>query len=315
MMNSVDVNLDSKVHAVKKHNRKQSMKNKKIVSSIIAYAVLIILSIIWLYPVVWIILSAFRGQYNDAGNFVGIPQSNYFPTGFSFESFRRLFTPGYKGSVYFSRWFMNTLIVAIFTCILSTLIQLCVAYVMSKLKFRLRKAYLNLAMILGLFPGFMSMIAIYFILKAMGLNQSLFALILCYSAGSGLGFYVAKGFFDVIPDALIESARIDGATNARIFRSIVLPMSKPIMIYTALMTFMGPWMDFIFANVILGRSSDPGNVTVAVGLYNMMYGKYADLSMFTVFSAGCVVVAVPIVLLFVSLQKYYVEGVTAGAVK
>ena len=234
---------DTNIEKVKNHKH-SSMKTKKIISKIICYTILILICLIWLYPIVWIVLSSFQVS--------GTVTSSYFPKHLTFKHYHDMLFNGLK-DVYFVDWWLNTLKVAIFTCLISTIIQLCVAYVMSKLKFRLRKAYLNFALILGLFPGFMSMIAIYFILKAMNLTHSLPALVLCYSAGSGLGFYVAKGFFDVIPNALIESARLDGANNETIFRKIILPMSKPIMIYTALVTFMGPWMDFIFASVIMGN--------------------------------------------------------------
>ena len=166
------------------------------------------------------------------------------------------------------------------------------------------------------------MIAIYYLLKAIGLSGNtdenawlnLVGLIIAYSAGAGLGFQVAKGFFDVIPSSLVDSAKLDGCTNFKIFIKIILPLSKPIIIYTALMAFTGPWMDFIFARVIIGVGN-PQLWTVSVGLYSMMYGNQYDPSMFTTFAAGCVVVAIPIVGLFMALQKYYVEGVTAGAVK
>ena len=193
---------------------------------------------------------------------------------------------------------------------------------MSKLRFKMRKAFMNITMILGLFPGFMSMIAIYYLLKSIGLAGNtgnngwinLIGLVLAYSAGAGLGFQVAKGFFDVIPTSLVESAKLDGCTNSKIFMKIILPLSKPIIIYTALMSFTGPWMDFIFAKVIIG-GGNPSWWTVSVGLYSMMYGAQYDASMFTIFAAGCVCVGIPIVGLFMALQKYYVEGVTAGAVK
>ncbi|MBQ7646641.1 MAG: ABC transporter permease subunit, partial [Clostridia bacterium] len=171
------------------------------------------------------------------------------------------------------------------------------------------------------FPGFMSMIAIYFHLKSIGLSgnpehpeYSVIGLIFAYSAGAGLGFQVAKGFFDVIPNALVESAKLDGCTNAKIFRKIILPLAKPIIIYQALMSFTGPWMDFIFAKVIIG-ADNARYWTVSVGLYSMLFGTHPDTNLFTQFAAGCVIVAIPIVTLFMFLQKYYVEGVTAGAVK
>jgi arabinogalactan oligomer/maltooligosaccharide transport system permease protein len=295
------------------------IENKKIksnklgrrISTLLGYLTLIVMSIVWIYPILWIVLSAFRNEYNDLGQLRGIVVSYYFPKQLGFENFRLLFD-----NTLFIQWFSNTLFVASITFVISTFMVLSVAYVMSKLKFKSRKLILNVSIILGLFPGFMSIIAVYYILKFMGLTQSLFALILVYSAGSGLGFYIAKGFFDLIPKNLLESAKLDGATNFQSFMRIILPLSKPIIIYTALMSFSGPWMDFIFARVIIGETN-PEKWTVAVGLYMMLFGSQAtaDPNRFTIFAAGSIIVAIPIVLLFVIMQRYYVEGVTAGAVK
>jgi len=312
--------MNANVMAAPKQEKYQSYRTKRLISKILAYILLTALAIIWLYPLVWIIICSFVTQPD--GNPV-IILNTYFPHGddrvFSFQNYVHLFQEGYvnpnggRFAFYFLRWFGNTLFVAVFSCIISTAFTLMVAYVMSKLKFGFRKTYLNIAMIIGLFPGFMSMIAIYYMLKVMGLTGSLWALIICNCAGAGTGFYVAKGFFDVIPNALMESARLDGATNAQIFLHIVLPMSKPIIIYQALMAFTGPWMDFIFAKVIMGPNAK--SWTVSVGLYSIMFGNQSDTSVFTVFAAGCVCVAIPIVSLFMWLQKYYIEGVTAGSVK
>ena len=304
-----------------KRKKYRSQKGAERASLALTYIVLVILSIVWIIPILWIVLTAFRGDVQ------GGVDSNYFPTSYGVGNFVRLFTAkgadAYLGvDYYFLRWFANTLIIAVIDCVVSTLLVLSVAYCMSKLRFKMRKAFMNITMILGLFPGFMSMIAIYYLLKAIGLsgnsgNQgwiNLIGLILAYSAGAGLGFQVAKGFFDVIPTSLVESAKLDGCTNSKIFMKIILPLSKPIIIYTALMSFTGPWMDFIFAKVIIG-GGNPAWWTVSVGLYSMMYGAQYDASMFTIFAAGCVIVGIPIVGLFIALQKYYVEGVTAGAVK
>lgn len=287
----------------------KSVKRSNRISMVFSYILLVLLSVVWLYPIVWIVLNAFRVEFSTSGTPIRTVVSNYIPEGFGFDNFVYLFN-----ETEFLLWFRNTLIVALFTFILSTFLTLSVAYVMSKLKFKARKTFLSTAIILGLFPGFMSMIAIYYILKALDLTQTLFALILVYSAGAGLGFYVAKGFFDVIPNSLIESGRLDGATNFQIFTKIVVPISKPIIVYTALTAFIGPWMDFIFARVILGETNTHLH-TVAVGLYYMVYGEQINSNVFTIFAAGCVVVAVPIVTLFLLMQRYYVEGVTAGAVK
>ena len=300
-----------------KKKKYRSQKGAERTSLIITYVVLALLSLIWIIPILWIILTAFRGDVR------GTVSSNYFPTSLGVGNFVELFKGTWLGvDHYFLRWFANTLVIAVIDCVISTLLVLSVAYCMSKLRFKMRKAFMNITMILGLFPGFMSMIAIYYLLKSIGLsgntgNQgwiNLVGLVLAYSAGAGLGFQVAKGFFDVIPTSLVESAKLDGCTNSKIFLKIILPLSKPIIIYTALMSFTGPWMDFIFAKVIIG-GGNPGWWTVSVGLYSMMYGNQYDASMFTIFAAGCVIVGIPIVGLFMALQKYYVEGVTAGAVK
>ena len=300
---------------------KSQSRNRR-VSLGVTYAILVIMGLIWLIPLVWIFLSAFRCQYQPDGTFIGRVTSNYFPKYVGIKNFRDLFTATYYGvPKAFGKWMLNTLMIAVICCIISTLLVLSVAYCMSKLKFKLRKAFMNISMIIGLFPGFMSMIAIYFLLKSIGLSgnpthpeYSVIGLILAYSAGAGLGFQIAKGFFDVIPNALVESAKLDGCTSSKIFRQIILPLAKPIIIYQALMSFTGPWMDFIFAKVIIG-ADNARYWTVSVGLYSMLFGTHPDTNLFTQFAAGCVCVAIPIVTLFMFLQKYYVEGVTAGAVK
>ncbi|MBR0232048.1 MAG: ABC transporter permease subunit [Clostridia bacterium] len=309
---------------------KNSLTNKKYksqsanrrISLSVTYTLLIVFGIIWLIPLLWIFLSAFRCEYQADGTFIGRVTSNFFPNSFGLENFKMLFSSTYYGVDHaFLKWMLNTLIIAIIDCIISTLLVLSVAYCMSKLKFKLRKTFMNISMILGLFPGFMSMIAIYFLLKSIGLTgnpahpeYSLVGLVLAYSAGAGLGFQIAKGFFDVIPNALVESAKLDGCTNSKVFWRIILPLAKPIIIYQALMSFTGPWMDFIFAKVIIG-ADNARYWTVSVGLYSMLFGTHPDTNLFTQFAAGCVIVAIPIVTLFMFLQKYYVEGVTAGAVK
>ncbi len=305
---------------LQKKFRSQSRTQRASLSA--TYVILILLAILWLIPLVWIVLSAFRCEYQPDGTFIGRVTSNFFPKAYGLKNFKDLFTATYYGVPgAFPKWILNTLIIAIFDCLISTFLVLSVAYCMSKLKFKLRKTFMNISMVIGLFPSFMSMIAIYFLLKSIGLTgnpshpeYSIIGLILAYSAGAGMGFQVAKGFFDVIPNALVESAKLDGCTNYMIFSKIILPLAKPIIIYQALMSFMGPWMDFIFAKVIIGADNAP-YWTVSVGLYSLLFGTHPDTNLFTQFAAGCVIVAIPIVTLFMFLQQYYVEGVTAGAVK
>lgn len=286
------------------------------VGLIISYTFLIVLSIIWVIPILWVVLTSFRVE---PGSFT----SSFFPQPYSwvedgmkytqtytFQNYVDLFTP--RDGFDFGKMWLNTLFVATISCIISTLFAVATAYVMSRMRFKLRKPFMNIALIMGMFPGFMSMIAVYFILKSVGIEKTLLALILVYSGGSGLGFQVVKGFFDTVPKALDEAAMIDGANKATVFFQIILPMSKPIIVYQALTAFMGPWMDFIFARFLMGTNYD--TYTVAIGLYDML-DKTRIYEYFRQFAAGSVCVAVPIIVLFMSLQKYYVEGVTGGAVK
>lgn len=287
------------------HEKKiKSYKAKRKWTLTSSYTALIALSIVWLFPIVWIVLTSFRGE---GGAFVPY----IIPKTFTLENYRILLTNA-TGNFPFVRWFLNTLFVATVSCILSTFITIAMAYALSRLRFRLRKPFLKVALVLNMFPGFMSMIAIYYILKALGLTETLFALILVYSSGAALGFYIAKGFFDTIPMALDESAMIDGANKWEIFTQITLPLSKPMIVYTSLMTFMGPWMDFIFAKIIMGDKVQ--NYTVAIGLFTMMTRTTAN-SLFMAFTAGCVLIAIPITILFIFMQRFYVEGITSGSVK
>lgn len=285
--------------------QKTVTKIKKTTKSIVMHTLMAILALIWLIPVFWLIGSSLNVDK-------GLNINRFFPKQMTFINFINLFTK--TDSVNrFPIWFKNTLIVAILTCIISTLFVLMVSYTMSRLRFKGRKTLMNIGIIIGLFPGALSMIAVYFILKAMGLAGSLTALVIVYSASSGLGYLIAKGFFDTIPKTLDEAAKIDGATQWDIFTKIILPLSKPIIIYTVLMSFMSPWVDFFFARIII-PPTEPNNLTVAVGLFNMLERSLIN-NYFTVFAAGAVVVSIPIATLFIFMQKYYVEGVTGGSIK
>ncbi len=280
-------------------------KVRKTIGNIFVYIILTALSIIWLFPIVWIVLISFK---KDKGMYM----STLFPKEYWFGNYKKLFTD--TNIINFPQMFLNTLIIAIFCCIISTFFVLCVSYVMSRMRFRMRRPFMNIALILGMFPGFMSMIATYYILKSIGLTEGSMirvALIMVYSGGSGLGFYIAKGFFDTIPKSVDEAAYIDGATRWQVFTRITIPLSKPIIVYTVLNSFMGPWLDFIFCKVICG--TDQRFYTVSVGLWNMLEKEYVH-NWFNCFAAGAVVVSVPIATLFLIMQKFYQEGVS-GAVK
>ncbi len=282
----------------------KSMKTKKLIVNIIVHVCLVVLSVIWLVPIAWVVMQSFSGKV--------APTSDLIPKTWSLNNYIKLFTD--TGIFNFPKMFANTLIISIFTCIISTSFVLSVSYCMSRMRFKMRKKYMNIAMILGLFPAFMSMVAVYYILKAVGLSEGAMirvALVLVYSAGSGLGFYIAKGFFDTIPKSLDEAAFLDGCTRFQVFTKVTVPLSKPIIVYTVLTSFLGPWLDFIFAKVICRANSD--YYTVSIGLWNMLEKEYIN-SWYSCFAAGAVVISIPIAVLFIFMQRYYTEGLS-GAVK
>ena len=284
----------------------KSYKLRRHIANAFVYLFLIVMGFVWISPFIYLLMHSFRGGAEIYGSTI-IPQE------WTFQNYIDLFTgSGGTASLNFPRWFLNTFVVACFSCVISTISVLMVSYAFSRLRFKARKPLINIGMIIGMFPGFMTMIAIYYLLKAMSLTQTLPALVICYSAGAGIGFQISKGFFDTIPRALDEAATIDGATKNQIFWKIILPMSKPIVVYTVLTAFIGPWTDFILVKIIMGDARD--NYTVSVGLQLMASQQYIS-KYYQRFLAGSTVVAIPITLLFLKMQNYYVEGVTAGGVK
>ncbi len=281
--------------------RHMGLRTASRISNTAAHIVLTLISIIWLIPFICIVLQSFRVESTWQVGYV-IPQQ------WGLDNYRNLFQTD------FPRWYLNTLIMALFTAVFQTVIVLCMSYTLSRFRFKMRRPLMRFMLILGMFPGMLTMIILYRVLKDLGMTQenSVPGLILVYIASSGMGYYVSKGFFDTIPKSLDEAARVDGATRAQVLKKIILPLSKPIVIYTVLTAFMGPWGDFVFARYISFGAS--AGMNVAVGLYNWL-NKDQIASYYTMFCAGGVLVALPVTLLFMWLQKYYVEGVTGGAVK
>lgn len=282
------------------------MSKRSKITNGITYAILILISILWLLPFVCLVLQSFRSYLLEPGG-----QVNYLlPKTFSLDSYKYLFS----SECQFFRWYGNTLIIAVFVSILQTVFVLMVSYALSRMRFRGRELLMRFWLILGMFPGFLTMICLYFLLKELGLTQAgaVPGLILIGFASSGMGYYVCKGYFDTIPKSLDEAARIDGANRFQVFTIMLIPLSKPIIIYTALVAFMAPWCDYVFASYVAFGYSDSYNVAVAMYRW-VMTNDYQGY--FTRFCAGGILVGVPVTILFICLQKYYVEGVTGGAVK
>ena len=293
-----------------------SIKKKEKVTNTICYIVLIIISIIWLLPFFFLILQSFRsylpGVESALGGIDGGGMVEYLlPKKFSLDNYIYLLNPGESK---FLRWYGNTLIIALFVSLFQTAIVLCTSYALSRMRFKGRELLMKVWLVLGMFPGFLTMICLYFLLKNFGLTQegAIPGLILVGVASSGMGYYVCKGYMDTVPKSLDEAARIDGASRARVFFVMTIPMCKPIIIYTALTAFMAPWCDYIFASYVAFGHSDSYNVAVA--MWRWIWTNDVT-GVFTRFCAGGILIAVPVTLLFMALQKYYVAGVTGGAVK
>lgn len=278
---------------------------RKSIGLVIRHVILALLAFIWLVPIFWLLVTSFSTDK-------GINFKTFFPEGYTLWNYTAVLFQSDSVSQ-FPRWFMNTLVVACFNCVISTCFVLMVAYAMSCCRFKSRKLLQNLSVTINLFPGVLAMIAVYFVLKNLNLTNSYAGLIMVYAGSSGLGYLICKGFFDTVPVSLREAAKLDGASEARIFFQIVIPMSKPILVYTIINSFMVPWTDFVMAKMILnsGISSD---FTVAIGLYNML-DRVLINTYFSRFCAGGVLVSIPISILFVIMQKFYVEGITGGSVK
>ena len=283
-----------------------SMKKQRMVADIIVHAFLIIVSIIWLIPFVWIVAHSFRGGST------GMYSSTFLPKEYTLDNYIGLLTD--IGTINFPRMFVNTFVISIFACIISTFFVLSVSYCLSRVKWTMRKPYMNMAMVINLFPGFMSMVAIYFLLKAMGLtegNRIPIALLICFTVGAGTGFTVMKGYMDTIPKALDEAALLDGCTRWQTFWKITLPLCKPMVVYQVITAFMGPWMDFIFAKIIV--RAEIQYATVSIGMWKMLEMEYIG-GWFTRFCAAAVLVSIPIAILFMITQRFYQEAM-GGAVK
>lgn len=277
---------------------------RRVIGDIVTHVFLTLMAIVWLTPIAWVFLESFN---KNPAPF----QKTFFPTEYSFDNYIKLFTE--REVLDFPRMFLNTLIVSIFVCVISLFFVLAVAFCMSRLRFRARKTFMNIALILGMFPGIMAVIAIYFILKAFGMTNGsvvLISLIVVYSAGSGAGFYVMKGYMDTIPKSLDEAAYLDGCTKWQVFVKIILPICKPMIVFQAITSFLGPWLDFVLVKTI-ARTQD--NFTVALGLWQMLQKEYIS-HWFARFSAGAVCVSIPIAILFIVMQRFYEESMS-GSVK
>ena len=286
---------------IKNETKKKTNQNNKLLSNLgktFIYFILLAQTVIVLVPVVWII-----GSSMNPGN--SLYGSTLIPKNPTFIHYIELFT-----KTDFPKWYLNTLKIATLNMIFSVIIITITSYVLSRFRFKGRKQGLMAMLILQMFPTLLSMTALYVLLWQMNLLNNHWGLVLIY-VGGGIPYntWLVKGDFDGIPRSLDE-AGIDGASNLTIFRKIILPLAKPIITFVALTSFTGPWMDFLLPRLLI-RSAE--NKTLAVGLYEWVTGQ--QNTKFTLFAAGAILVAIPIVILFAFLQKNIVEGLSSGASK
>ena len=285
-----------------KHNL-NGMRARRVTADIITYIFLSIMCIVWLMPFFWVIMQSFR---DGKGQFI----STFLPEKYTLNNYIALFKEA--DVINFPRMFLNTLVLACCTCVLSTFFVLSVAYCTSRLKWKLRKPYMNMAMIINLFPGFMSMMAVYFILKALGMTEGdkiYISLVICFSAGAGTGFFVMKGYMDTIPKALDEAAMIDGCSKYRIFSQVVLPLLGPSIITTIVISFYWIWDDYMGPLLYLTK---PALYTVSLGIKNFADAQGTNFGpMFAMSTLSLI----PVFLLFLFFNRYLMDGVTAGSVK
>lgn len=300
------------------HKTNKGVRAKRIIIDAIIYIFLVAICALWVFPFFYLVMQSLRIDRGGISPEL-IPQSI---SQLGFDNYIGLFVNDGSTLNKFGRWYLNTLVIAIIVAIINTVVTLATAYTLSRLRFKGRQLLMRFMLILGMFPGFLSMICIYRLLSLIDnlftgtgftFSTSIFALVLVYISGSMMGYYITKGFFDTISRSLDEAAMIDGASRNTIFWRIILPLSKPIVIYTILTAFTGPWGDFMMSNLIVGRAGSD-NWTVVVGFNNWLSSTNVG-TYFTTFCAGAVFVSIPIVVLFFILQRYYVEGVTGGAVK
>ena len=271
-------------------------------SNTIVYIILIAVTVIWLFPFFGLVMESFKVNTKAM-------DGELFPEKFGLDNYIRLFT-----ETDFLKWFKNTAIMGLATAFFQTFFVLSMSYTLSRLRFKSRKLLMNFMLILGMFPGFLTMILIYKVFSDLGLtlHNAPIGLVIVYCASSGMGYYISKGFFDTIPKTLDEAARVDGATRLQVFYKVIMPLSGSIIIYTILMGFMAPWGDFMLASYLIHENSQ--GMSVAVGMFEWLSKTMLNTN-YTMFCSAGVVVAVPVTTVFLCLQKYYVEGVTGGAVK
>ena len=303
--------LEGKTRTPLDHERQQEehagIRARRRAGDIAAHTFLTVMAVIWVIPIVWVLLESFNK--NTAPY-----TSTFFPTKYTFGNYVKLFTD--RAVMNFPQMFLRTFIIAVFVCVIQVFFVLSVAFVMSRTRFPMRRPMMSVALILGMFPSILATLVIYFIVKAMGLTTSsmgvMIGLIIVYSAGSGAGFFIMKGYMDTIPLSLDEAAMLDGATRWQVFGKIIMPITRPMIVYQAIIGFLVPWLDFVAVRIIT-ITTGQDTWTVPLGLWKMLQKEYIA-QWYARFAAGAVLISIPIAILIIVMQRFYQESMS-GSVK
>jgi arabinogalactan oligomer / maltooligosaccharide transport system permease protein len=278
------------------------MKGNKFIRLLTSHSILIIMAVIIIYPLLWTVGASFNPGNSLVSNSI-IPKN---PT---LDHYKELFAG--KESLQYVHWYLNSLKISIFTMIGSVISVSFTAYAFSRFRFKGRKNALTLFLLLQMIPQFSALIALFVLAQILGMMNSHWLLILLYIGGTiPMNTYLMKGYMDTIPMDLDESAKIDGASNTRIFLQIIMPLSRPMLAVVAMNGFTGPLGDFVMSSTILRT---PESYTLPIGLYNLVNEVMG--ASYTTFAAGAILISIPIAIAFLMLQKHFVSGLTAGGTK
>ena len=277
------------------------MEHKKAekVKTILSYTIVLLAVAAVLYTTLWIVNAAINPNNS-------LSSSTLIPTGATLDNFRHLFS-----EYPFLSWYFNTIKIGLLNSFLAVSLTALIGYVFSKYRFVGRKYGLLTLLVVQMFPVMMAMVAIYVLLNIFGLLDTHIGLLIVY-LGQAVPFtsWMLKGYFDSIPTSLMDAARIDGAGRLRVFWQIMLPLAKPMLAVAAMMSFVRSVNDFVLARIVLATE---GKQTLAVGLYTMISQQFSND--WTLFAAGAILTAIPILIFMLSMQKYYISGLSSGATK
>ncbi len=277
------------------------MTTKRKIGLGLLYLELIIVAIIVLYPLTWVVITAFSTDSNLARASL-IPEA-----GLTFDNFKRLFD-----KTNYLLWYKNTGYIAIMTMVFAVVLNVMTCFIFARYDFKGKKQGMLILSILQMFPVFSSLTAIYMIALNFKLLNNLNTLVILYVVGGIPGnIWLVKGFMSNISKSLDEAAYIDGASKLQVFWKIIFPLSKPIVAYIAVMSFMGPWLDYILPRYLINNDK---MTTLAVGLFTLTDPLSSQYD-FRAFTAGAILIGLPIALFYMYSQKFLLGGMMDGAVK